>query len=124
MRAAEMANTTGLEERRSTCSVGARRVDFGRFTTSIFTLFYYALSPLYGARTPPRDPRPRPMNRALGDAKLELRMGRGRVVVGAVGTSTFRGARARRRRASRGPGPRRETRTRTVVPRGSDAEVA
>ena len=73
MRAAEMANTTGL--RREALNLqrrGAARVDFGRFTTSIFTLFYYALSPLYGARTHLAIHAAATMNRALGDAKLEL----------------------------------------------------
>ena len=73
MRAAEMANTTGLRgEALNLQRRGAARVDFGRFTTSIFTLFYYVLSPLYGARTHLAIHAAATMNRALGDAKLEL----------------------------------------------------
>jgi N-glycosylase/DNA lyase len=50
----------------------AARVDFGRFTPVVFTLVYYAVSPLYGARTHLGIHAAATMNRALADAKFEI----------------------------------------------------
>ena len=72
MRAAQMANNTGLRgEALNLQRRDAARVDFGRFTPVLFTLLYYLL-PLYGARTHLVIHAAACMNRALADAKFEL----------------------------------------------------